>query len=73
MASFIKKIMPHRNPPDMSLGLNHLRKLFAEFRHPNRKASGGHLEFPIHSGHSVLTKLFLLAHLKNFKWIECQK
>jgi hypothetical protein len=31
--------MPHRNPPDMSLGLNHLRKLFAEFRHPNRKAS----------------------------------
>lgn len=39
MAHFIKKMMPGKHHTDMSLGLNHLRKLFAEFRHPNRRAS----------------------------------
>lgn len=39
MANFIKKMMPGKHHTDMSLGLNHLRKLFAEFRHPNRRAS----------------------------------
>ena len=39
MSNFIKKIIPGKQTSDMNLGLNHLRRLFAEFRHPNRRAS----------------------------------
>ena len=50
--------MPHRNPPDMSLGLNHLRKLFAEFRHPNRKASQEEQEEKLYTMIPLFCKTF---------------
>ncbi|XP_052069301.1 WD repeat and FYVE domain-containing protein 3-like isoform X1 [Mytilus californianus] len=57
MSNFLKKMMPGKHT-DMSLGLNHLRKLFAEFRHPNRRASQDEQEEKLYTMIPLFCKTF---------------
>ncbi|ESO89055.1 hypothetical protein LOTGIDRAFT_154132 [Lottia gigantea] len=63
--SFMRKLMgnkgapdPKSNSPDNSLGLMHLRKLFAEFRHPTAKATQKDQEDKLYNMLPLFCKVF---------------
>lgn len=60
MSNLIKRIIPGKHPTDMSLGLHHLRKLFAEFRHPSRKASQDEQEEKLYTMIPLFCKVLTL-------------
>ncbi|XP_061175428.1 WD repeat and FYVE domain-containing protein 3-like isoform X2 [Saccostrea echinata] len=64
--NYIKKIgagmRPSADQKDRVLGLTHLRKLFAEFRHPTRKATQEEQEYKLYNMIPLFVKVFGEVH-----------
>ncbi|XP_056017801.1 WD repeat and FYVE domain-containing protein 3-like isoform X2 [Ostrea edulis] len=64
--NYIKKLgagmRPSADQKDYVLGLTHLRKLFAEFRHPTRKATQEEQEYKLYNMIPLFVKVFGEVH-----------
>lgn len=66
--NYIKKLgagmRPSADQKDYVLGLTHLRKLFAEFRHPTRKATQEEQEYKLYNMIPLFVKVQKLHNLR---------